>query len=159
MLTPSTYSIARKYVPSSTPSSYTGTMFGWLSATVVFASSTKRLMNSSYASSSRICFTTSFFSKPPAPRSVARLTRAMPPRASSRSSTYLPKTWGYIRGVRVHRSTSVLAIAVLLACKKDATVEDRAITAHAPGACAMGPNAYVLYYGLGDFDPAAQQGG
>ena len=37
----------------------------------------------SNASSSRICLTTSFFSKPPAPRSVARKTRAIPPRESS----------------------------------------------------------------------------
>src|SRR5258708_35996800 len=52
--------------------------------------------SSSNDSSSRICFTTSFFSNPPAPRNVASSTRAIPPRASSRSRTYLPKTWGYI---------------------------------------------------------------
>ena len=64
-------------------------MFGWLSSTVVFASSTKRCTKPRpSASSARICFTTSRFSKPPAPRKVARYTRAMPPaRARARGRT------------------------------------------------------------------------
>src|SRR5262249_19524356 len=70
-------------------------MFGCDSSTVVFASATNlRTKASSVASSARICLTTSFFSKPPAPRRVAKNTRAMPPTARGRSRTYFPKIWG-----------------------------------------------------------------
>src|SRR5450432_1583203 len=78
-------------------------MLGWESSTVVFASSTKRRTKaSSVASSARICLTTSFFSKPPAPRNVAKKTRAMPPIAMGRSRTYLPKIWGNKGTTSVH---------------------------------------------------------
>src|SRR5882757_7664072 len=71
-------------------------MFGCDSSTVVLASATNLPTNaSSVASSALICLTTSFFSKPPAPRSVDRNTRAMPPTAIGRSRTYLPKICGY----------------------------------------------------------------
>src|SRR5579884_2537607 len=139
-------------------------MFGCASATVVLASSTKRRTNSSsYASSSRICLTTSLFSNPPAPRSVASTTLAMPPRASSRSSTYLPNTWGYIRCSMgsSHRSKRAVALVFALggaACRRDADVTVRTVTLHAPAACAAGTppldgGAYGVFRPLGDFDP------
>src|SRR5580692_222450 len=156
-------------------------MLGWASATVVLASSTKRFTNSSsQASSSRICLTTRRFSKPPAPRSVARTTRAMPPRASSRSSTYLPKTWGYIRvsvgpralerwveravplGRRARRGNpqgskyrlvlTALAMAVFLSCSRAAWLTTRTVTAYVPQACAADGGAYAEYFAYGDFD-------
>src|ERR1019366_1482964 len=143
-------------------------MFGCDRATVVFASSTKRrTKSSSHASSSRICFTTSFFSKPPAPRRVASTTRAMPPRASSRSSTYLPKTWGYIQaGVRrrsqAHLSTQALlpvlalaALAAVGACHKDTIVTTRTVTAFVPASCGVTAQAFATYEPLGDFEPPA----
>ncbi len=143
-------------------------MFGWARATVVLASSTKRrTKSSSQASSSRICFTTSFFSNPPAPRSVARTTRAIPPRASSRSSTYLPKTWGYIQSVvrsrsQRHRSIhgafpalAALVVAAGAACSKDAVVTTRQVVANVPAGCAVDGKGYATYFALGDFEPAA----
>src|SRR5580704_4649120 len=153
-------------------------MFGCARLTVVFASRTNRRTNSSSeASSSRICFTTSFFSKPPAPRRVARTTRAIPPRASSRSSTYLPNTWGYIRSVAggpaLHRSKCGRALAArgpvaaalgaavaaagvgvaMPACDRAPHVTSRTVTMHVPPACAVDGGAYAEYFALGDFDP------
>src|SRR5580658_3877547 len=145
-------------------------MFGWARVTVVFASSTKRATNSSsHARSSRICLTTSFFSKPPAPRSVASTTRAIPPRASSRSRTYLPKTWGYIGPAmgRVHRSKRTqLSFAVAMAgvACHNADIVTRVVTMHVPPGCPSGGQAldgsgYVTLEGLGDFEPTLSPSG
>src|SRR5262249_22741186 len=137
-------------------------MLGWARATVVLASSTNRRTNSSSdASSSRTCLTTSFFSKPPAPRSVARTTRAMPPRASSRSSTYLPNTWGYIRRVgsspASHRSKWALVLGAAASlgagCGNRERVTLRTVTMHVLQACAADGDAYAEFFALGDFDP------
>src|SRR5271170_7619537 len=139
-------------------------MFGWARATVVLASSTNRRTNSSsHARSSRICFTTSRFSKPPAPRNVASTTRAIPPRASSRSRTYLPKIWGYIgpaMGQRHRSKRGALAVALVLAaagvsCHKDADLTTRVVTLHVPPGCTSGGQAldgsgYATFLGLGD---------
>src|SRR5580658_3142930 len=163
--------MARKYVPRSTPSSYTGTMFGWARATVVFASSTNlRTNSSSHASSSRICFTTSFFSNPPAPRNVASVTRAIPPRASSRSRTYLPKTWGYILAQMrlVHHSKCALSLVIALTtvdgCHAGGSVSERVVTTHVSPSCPSGGQAldgegYAKFYGSGDFEPTLPAAG
>src|SRR5215472_1743415 len=135
-------------------------MFGWLRATVVLASSTKRRTNSSsMASSSRICLTTSFFSKPPAPRKVARTTRAMPPMASSRSSTYLPKICGYIgavRGLHSSKAAGVLALfAATAACKGQGDTL-RSIRVNVVKACVPSPAATANLLPSGDFPRLAQ---
>src|SRR5580698_811981 len=136
-------------------------MFGCARATVVLASSTKRrTKSSSQASSSRICLTTSFFSKPPAPRNVASTTRAIPPRASSRSSTYLPKTWGYIRVLvrpphrSKHAAALVVGVVLAAACHPSPQVTTRTVTMYVPQACAADGGAYGDYFALGDYDPS-----
>src|SRR5689334_12445073 len=130
-------------------------MFGWLSSTVVFASATNlRTKASSEASSARICLTTSRFSKPPAPRRVARYTIAIPPDASSRSSTYLPKSWG--NTPRMHRSL-LLAAALGCACTTLPGGEDvHLIRPHwAADSCVpVGTSRSFDLEALGDFPPS-----
>src|SRR3954467_1117854 len=110
-------------------------MFGWLSSTAVFASSTKRRTNaSSTASSVRICLTTRRFSNPTAPRNVARKTRAMPPAAISRSSTYFPKICGNI-GAR-YPSAFFCAVLNSAGCSEPSTpVTTVSVTAHELAGC------------------------
>src|SRR5580658_2189331 len=143
-------------------------MFGWLRATVVLASSTKRCTNSwSTASSSRICFTTSLFSKPPAPRSVASRTRAIPPVASSFSRTYLPKICGYIRRAMrafvsrfLHRSKGILVLGIVAAPNAcQGSGESRSVTVYVPSTLGPIPSgvASASYQAFGDFEPSTQQ--
>src|SRR5450755_2419818 len=132
-------------------------MLGWLSSTAVFASSTKRVTNaSSEASSVRICFTTRRFSKPTAPRKVARYTRAMPPAAISRSSTYLPKICGNIPTVY---GSAVAIIWLLSGCSAPTTPEKvLALRVHQLDDCPIAPPARMELSALGDFPTSNRTG-
>jgi len=57
---------------------------------------------------------------------------------------------------RIQRSkgASLLALAALVACARDAQVTTRTVTTHAPAACAPGSGAYAIFQEMGDFEPA-----
>src|SRR6478752_6651563 len=125
-------------------------MFGWLSSTAVFASPMKRFTKaSSTASSGRICFTTRRFSKPTAPRNVARNTRAMPPAAISRSSTYLPKICGNIATVYVSAAAGFWLLSGCSAPEPREIVLP--LTVHSLPSCPIPTPAQVDLAALGDF--------
>src|SRR5690606_9647674 len=150
-------------------------MLGWLSSTAVFASPTNlRTKASSEASSGRICLTTSRFSNPTAPRSVARYTRAMPPAAISRSSTYLPKICGYTgyegSGIQrigrggppslahrggdscaVRRLGLALSIAALCGCTEAEPGPVLRVSTHGLAACPVPEGARLFLTAVGDF--------
>ncbi len=73
----------------------------------------------------------------------------------------MPKTWGYIRGVRIQRSKGgalalgVASVALVWACTKTPTVVTRTVTAYVPAACNVAGSPYALYTATGDFDPSA----
>ncbi|MGC4118596.1 MAG: hypothetical protein QM765_29370 [Myxococcales bacterium] len=86
-LSPSMYSMAMKYAPSSSPKSKTCTMFGWLSWAASRASSrnicTKR---TSSMNCGRMRLITTCLENPAGPSARARNTSAIPPRASNLST-------------------------------------------------------------------------
>jgi len=54
---------------------------------------------------------------------------------------------------RQHPARALVALALLAACRKNAVVETRTITLHAPAACPVPDDAYAYLYASGDFEP------
>ena len=77
----------------------------------------------------------------------------MPPDASSRSSTYLPKIWGNILG---YHATVPVALTLIASCGEASTARVE-IAAHYVPACAPAPEAApsrLELSALGDFEPS-----
>jgi hypothetical protein len=108
---PNTYSIVKKYVPSSSPTSYTCTMFGWCSVAARRASASNIWMNwSSSACDARIRLSATSFSKPCCAVVRARNSSAIPPTAIREINSYLPRRrtpTGTSRGLAATAATIV----------------------------------------------------
>ena len=153
-------------------------MFGWLSATVVFASSTKRRTKSS---SLRELVADLLHdellleaARAAQRREEARAPcRRAPARARARTCRRLADTWTRalsMKNSRVMRSAPISShghnlpilcsiVSLGIACKKDTVVDQRTVTLYtfaqsaSQPACNVPPSAFAQYAAAGDFEP------